>query len=95
LRIEGLPDFYGTAYQNGKNEPNNNKIYQMTVKYTKNFNSKAFQKIPNFGLFFGRFTGSAAVLVDKASHDRSGGHAHAHENAAHPRHGRPVMVTRI
>jgi hypothetical protein len=30
-----LPDILGTTYQNGKNIPNNHKIYQMTTKYTK------------------------------------------------------------
>jgi hypothetical protein len=31
----GLPDFFGTTYQIGKNIPTNYKIYLMATKYTK------------------------------------------------------------
>jgi hypothetical protein len=32
---QGCQTFPGTTYQNGKNVPNEHKIYQMTTKYTK------------------------------------------------------------
>jgi hypothetical protein len=35
LCIPGLPDFWGTTYQNWKNIPKNHKMYQMVIKYTK------------------------------------------------------------
>jgi hypothetical protein len=31
----GLPDFIGTTYQNGKDIPNDRKIYQMAIKFNK------------------------------------------------------------
>jgi hypothetical protein len=35
LCTQGCQIFIATAYQNGKNIPNNQKIYQMAIKYTK------------------------------------------------------------
>jgi hypothetical protein len=33
-RVQGCQIYLGTTYQNGKNIPNDHKMYQMAVKYT-------------------------------------------------------------
>jgi hypothetical protein len=59
--VAGLPDFFYTTFQNeGKysklpqhyqcpsNIPNDRKLFQMTIKYTSIFHSKAPRKLPKF-----------------------------------------------
>jgi cytochrome c len=46
-----LPDFLGTTKQNGKIIPNDHKIYQMAIKYTKWMKNrpngdKIYQRLP-------------------------------------------------
>jgi hypothetical protein len=44
--VQGCQIFQRTTYQNGKNIPNDHKIYQMDIQYSNMFHFKALQNIP-------------------------------------------------
>jgi hypothetical protein len=63
-RVQGCHFFLGTAYQNGKNIPNINKIYQMAPKYGRTaikniptyiFQSKTLQNLPKWGFLVWKY----------------------------------------
>jgi hypothetical protein len=48
--LQGCQIFLGTTYRHSKNKPNNKKIYQIPVKYTNIFHSKALKNWPILGI---------------------------------------------
>jgi hypothetical protein len=73
----GLPDFFGTTYQNGKNIPNNHKIFQMALEYIKwpqkipndhIFHCKSHLKLPKLGFLFWKYATRQPCFTPRVLH---------------------------
>jgi hypothetical protein len=53
---QGCQIFRVSTYQNGKNIPNNQKLYQIAIKYMNIFHCKTLQNLPKFGFLVWKYT---------------------------------------